>query len=409
MSEVAKTKAQGPRGYPQALRKEAVRLASEGLAQREIARRIGINHQTIGTWLRVPQPQKNQESVVARRRSTITDVANEAGVSTSTVSNYLNGRGQMGEETRARIEAAIESLQFTPSALVRAVRQRRTGILGVVLFGITSLDDNVGRSITPPLLTGINLAAEAAQYNVLLYPGWPYRQPAQQQGLPFLDGHIDGLLWIAPNMEEPMMERVAQAGLPVLTLLTRHVPPKVGYVNADNVAGIVTAVTHLEERGHQRIAFIGPADGSNYQDRHDGYRQALRMLGLPYAPALEVTLNEDFWDDEHYKQITDRTVDEWFGLPSPPTAVIAANDVLAEWIIERVQTKGKRVPEDVAVIGFDDIPDALRIGGGLTTVHQPFRRIGEVAVERLVAMIGGASIQDCCVSLPTTLVVRGTT
>jgi len=412
------------RGYSDELRQKAVALKNDGLTQREIGRRLNVSHQTIVNWLRspelsttklsaIPQPQGAVAPVDTRlpdeRRPTIRDVARLASVSNATVSNYLNEKGYLSEETRQRVAAAVEALHFTPNALVRAIRHRRTKILGVLLFGVDNMDAEVGVSLAPPLLSGINSAAHAAEFNVLLYPGWVY-SPHRHPGLPFLDGHIDGLLWVAPEMQEPILERVAAAHLPVVALLTRHVPDGVGYVNADNVGAMRDVILHLVKMGHRRIAYAGPASNSNFMDRWKGFQQALAAAHLPLdsalqpADMLDVPLNH-WWDSDVYGPILDRFV----ALPERPTAIVLPNDGLAARMIAQIEAHGLSVPNDIAVVGFNDIPDARFIGGGLTTVRQPFRRIGEVAVESLLALIDGAPLDECRVTLPTELVARATT
>jgi len=410
-----------------ALRAEAVRLHGAGRKLREIGRELGINHQTVLNWIRsapdtavplplapstsqndtpdpaaaAPRPSRPAEP---QRRATIHDVAAVAGVSNSTVSNYLNHKGHMGPATRQRIEAAIEELHFTPSALVRAIRRRQTRILGVVLFGLDTLDVEVGQSIAPPLLAGINRAAEDAEYDVLLYPGWLYR-PRRHPGLPFLDGHIDGLLWVAPAMEEPTLQRVADAGLPTVALLTRHVPERVGFVNSDNVGAIGSMIDHLIGAGHQRIAYVGPTYSSNYGDRHTGYLQSLAERRLPWKPEWEALIPEHHWMNDTYGAAIDR----WLGLPDAPTAIITPSDGIAAIVVDEIIKRGLRVPEDFAVTGYDDVPNAERIAGGLTTIRQPFRQIGIAAVERLLVLIEGADVTRCCVTLPADIVARTTT
>jgi len=412
------------RGYSDELREKAAELKQDGLTQREIARRLNVSHQTIVNWLRskdsstpkpspTPRPQRAvvppEIRVPDERRPTIRDVARAAGVSNATVSNYLNEKGYLSEETRQRVVAAVEALHFTPNALVRAIRHRRTRILGVLLFGVDNLDANVGVSLAPPLLSGINAAAHAAEFNVLLYPGWVY-SPHRHPGLPFLDGHIDGLLWVAPEMHEPILERVAAAHLPVVALLTRHVPDGVGYVNADNGGAMRDVIQHLVEMGHRRIAYVGPASNSNFIDRWTGFQQALAAADLPLDSALQPPHMLDlplhqWWDDDVYGPI----LEGFLALPERPTAIVLPDDGLAARMIEQIEAHGLSVPKDIAVVGFNDIPDARFIGGGLTTVRQPFRRIGEVAVERLLALIDGAPLDECRVTLPTELVARATT
>jgi DNA-binding LacI/PurR family transcriptional regulator len=341
---------------------------------------------------------------VGKRRRTIQDVALEAGVSTSTISNFLNQKGRMSEATKVRIQEAIDTLHFTPSALMRALRQRRTGILGVYMFGLSTLDHNVGGSLAPPLLAGISQAADAAAHHLLLYTGWEQSSVGHdiQQ---FLDGHIDGLIWVAPELETSLLDQLAAAGLPVIAVLTRHVPVDVGYINLDNIGAVRDLVLHLHGLGHRRIAYAGPLDQSNYIDRSEGYRQGLHLADLPFQPLLEATGPGAAWPFLLYPPLLDR----WLALPEPPTAIIVQDDGAAAHMIELLQARGLRVPEDMAVTGFDDIPDASRSDPPLTTIQQPFHEMGQLAVERLLALAAGSPVEECRVTVPGRIITRAST
>lgn len=424
------------RGYPDALQSRALALYAEGGKIRRISRDLGVNHQTVANWIRqhsqrdspsagavegaaervMPVPSTPDVNAVAvetpqgsgrrKERANIADVARRAGVSATTISNFLNAKGRMSEETRSRIGSAMEDLNFMPSALARAIRQRRTRILGLLVFGLGNLDEDVGKSITPPLVAGIYEAAERAGHDILVFTGWPDR-PERHSGLDFLNGHIDGLLWVAPQLQTPALERIATAGLPVVALLSRHVPDAVGYVNVDNVAAMRDMVLHLKACGRTRIAYIGPLAfngnvSSNLTDRLEGYRAGLAAAGLPYDPDLEAILEPDRWKIKGYVQ----AMEVWRRLPSPPDAVVACDDSLATRICEGFHAYGLRVPEDVTVTGFDDIPDAKHICGGMTTTRQPFREMGRLAAERLVALIEGAPVEECRITVPGQLIIR---
>lgn len=399
---------QRPRGHPAELRQQATLLRAEGLSTRQIALRLGVSLRSVHNWLptaeaKLPVEQADTSAAVPKRRMTITDVAAQAQVSISTISNFLNGKGRMSPQTRTRIQEAMDILHFTPSDLTRALRERRTGILGVFIFGLSHLDQNVGEQLTVPLLAGINYAAGERDYNLLLFTGWGWRSE-DDLTRSFLGGHIDGLIWVAPEMHAPGLERVARAGLPTVALLTRHVPEGVGYVNADNLSGIQSAVAHLVQRGHRRIAYFGDVEKSNLQDRLEGYRQGLRAAGLKPDPALELILPTPGWEEYYPARL-----EAWLALPEPPTAIVAGTDGYAQTAGTALRAHGLLVPEQMALTGFDDIPDAQHLMGGLTTVRQPFREMGQAAVDRLLARMGGAAAEDCQQTLPTTLVVRRST
>ncbi len=399
------------RRYSDDLQQKAIQLHEEGLPLRQIAQQLTVSHQSVANWLRKGQAKQAAASALDRpaplpskQRPTISDVAMRAGVSAATISNYLNGKGRMAEKTRQRVESAIEDLHFTPSALIRAIRQQYTNILGVFIFGLNHLEEEVGFSLTPPLLGGIYDSAEAAGKDLLLYTGWPQRA-AQSAGLDFLNGHTDGLLWINPAMQDPVLERVANAHLPVVGLLTRHVPPAAGYVDADNLGAMHLLVSHLVERGHQRIAYLGHDQSSNFRDRHMGYRQALQMLGLPFDPMLQVMITPRQYTEEECQRVAARLL----ALPSSPTAIMCSDDGLAQMMGDALQTHGRRIPEDVALTGFDDIPMARYFCGGLTTVRQPLRQIGRLAAESVLGLIAGHPVEACRHTVPATLIIRAST
>ncbi len=409
------------RGYPEDLRRRAAALRAQGISVQQIGLELGVNPQSIYYWFRKGEeesapgaPAGKAETPLERAarpappparkpRPTINDVAARANVSRSTVSNYLNDKGRMSEATRASVAAAMDDLHFTPSALVRAIHRRRTHILGVLIFGLSHLDRNVGRALPLRVLAGISEAADTAGYNLLLYTGWP-NHAERHPTLEFLDGHIDGLIWVAPGMDAPMLARLADAELPLVALLTRHVPEGIGFVNADNIGGTAALVSHLAGLGHRHIAWLGSTDAanSNFHDRREGYRRGMAAAGLAQSPGLELTRD---WTKDTFSQ----ALESWLSLPRPPTAIVATDDDWAGAVTKAVLARGLRVPEDMAVVGFNDVPDAQWIGGGLTTVRQPFRQMGQLAVEQLLALIGGAPAADCRLTLPTEVIVRPST
>ena len=427
------------RGYDGSVRDQAAALRMEGQTLTQIVETLGVTPKTLRKWFResaaADEPRTNlvaaseippvSQSAVpasvskqaepaglvpgaatpASRRATIHDVAERAGVAASTVSNYMNDKGRMNAHTRERVQEAIEALRFTPNALTRAIRKRRTQILGVVAFGLWDLDEGPAYSIIPPLLAGINKSAEAAGKDVLLYTSGDTSEA--HGGLRFLNGHIDGLLFIGSTLTKPILERTAAAGLPIVAMLTRDVPANVGYVNVDNIAAMHAVVEHLVSHGRRRIGYFGSLHDSNHIDRYQGFRDAMEAAGLAwdsspmeYAPLPGEALDPD-WLGRGIKRL--------MAMAEQPDAIVVPNDLTAAWTVEELVKHGFRVPEDIAVTGFDDIPEAAHIAGGLTTVRQPFRRIGQTAVERLLAMIEGAPVSECRITLPTELIVRAST
>jgi len=311
----------------------------------------------------------------------------------------------MSQETRIRIEDAMKALYFTPSALVSAIRHRRTHTLGLVSYGIYDLEHNVEHSITAPILGAINSAADNAGYHVLFYTGWPHR-PRSRTGSDFLNGQIDGLLWMSPQPYHPQIRFAASGGLPVISLLSRRVPNGAGYVVADNIGAIRDVIHYLVSRGHRRIAFLGSTLTSDFVDRAAGYREGLAAAGIAFDPEIEWDkARPDEWSPAGIAPVLDR----WLQMQDRPTAIVTVEDTLATFAIEIMRERGFKVPEDVAVTGFNGLPITETLCGGLTTVRQPFGEIGRIAVERLVAMIQGAPLSECRVTIPVSLMIRSST
>ena len=408
------------RGYPPELKQQAVALREQGRTLKQIGNVLGVTVRTLQNWFQnthhgqasanTPSPPLTDSLDLSaqtppKRRVTIQDVAEMAGVAVSTVSNYLNGKGRMGPATRTRIKETVEALRFTPSGLTRAIRQGRTGILGVQTYGLWDLDEGVGYSIIPPILTGINRTADQAGREILLYTS--KLQSDSRGGRRFLDGHIDGVIWVAPELEQPVLDYTAEAGLPVVAILTRHVPANVGYVNADNAGGMRTAVEHLISIGRRRIGYYGPLYTSNYIDRYEGFQNAMADAGLTFdtAPMKLGLMPGDQWDPSKFEQ----GVHSLVRMANKLDGMILASDGSAAVAIDSLRKLGIRVPEDIAVVGFDDVPEAANAAGGITSIRQPFRQIGQLAVERLLALIDGAPVSECRITLPTELVVRAST
>jgi len=402
-------------------------MRANGMSIREIARDLNISAQTVSTWCSkstkdVPAIPKPEAPV--KLRTTIVDVAKRAGVSTSTISNYLNDKGRMSPETRRRVGDAMKALYFTPSAHVLAMRRRRTHTIGLMANGIYDMDENPGFTLTPLLMAPINRAADRAGYDVLVYTGWPHRSRTRT-GSDFLNGQIDGLLWVSPEPNVAQLRFAVSGGLPVMALLTSSVPAGVGFVVADNIGGLREMVLYLAGQGHRRIAFLGSTGPSDFAERAAGYRSGLSTAGMEYIPELEAIISERDWLGPVCEP-SDRTeelepapywppsvigaiLDGWLALSKPPTVIIAIEDGLALNVIQWLSVRGLNVPDDIAICGFNDIPAAKQIGGGLTTVRQPFADIGRIAVERLDALINGTPVAECRITVPVSVVRRAST
>jgi len=339
-----------------------------------------------------------------KKRTTISDVARVANVSISTVSNHLNNRGRMTEDTRRRVSDAIRDLHYAPSALTLALRRGRTGIIGVLTSGLSDGPDNVGWSIAPSLLHGINRAADVANVELLMYSGWPHRRSRYTEQ-DFASGHIDGLIWATPAPNDPLLSQIVKAGVAVQVLLSRVAPDQSGWVCSDNPGGTREVMDHLLGLGHRRIAFIATTPCSDFFERRDAYRAGLVENGIAIDAELEYIHDDYNYDRDELS----RAVCALLSAKVPPTAIVAADDWIASHVIDHLKAAGLRIPEDISVTGFNDVGEARMVGGGLTTVHQDFAEIGRLGVECLLSLLEGGDANECRHTVPTQLVVRTTT
>jgi len=406
-----------PRGVAVELRQQALDLHASGLSMREVARRLDLKPRSVVNWVHAAKANYSEvvadppaaigEKIAPIRRATIHDVVELSRVSASTVSNYLNQKGRMSETTRERIRTAISELRFTPNSLAKAIRERRSYILGVVTFGLGDLGDYRRQSIVTDLLGGINRGAEARGYNVLLFTTLPKDRSASS-GVQFLDGKVDGLIWVGPETGEHRHAYAAQAGLPVMALLARQDSPGIGYVDVDNTGAIQQVVALLVREGHRRIAYAGPVYNQGFLDRFQGYRLGLEAAGIPWDRTLVATNKAiaQSWIPAGITREYEVTIDRWLASPDPPTAIVLTTDDWGDWAIEYLRRRGRKVPDDIAVTGFDNIAHRWNRDSNLTSVAQDFPEMGRLGVHGLIDMIEGAPFENYRTLLPGKLIVR---
>jgi DNA-binding LacI/PurR family transcriptional regulator len=325
--------------------------------------------------------------------TTIARVAQEAGVGVGTVSRVINGSTAVSEETRRRVLEVVQELGYQPNATARALSTGRTRAVGVIAPFFT-------RPSVIERLRGVGPLLAASGLQLILVDVESPRQ--REAAFRSLIGRVDGLLSVTLAPGPADLERLAAAGLPVV--LIDHAHDRLPSVSVDDVAGGRLAVSHLLELGHERIAFAGDTvdevHGSSASSRRcTGYREALEEAGLPVSEELIVLR-------PHGDGAGD-LVEELLALPERPTAVFAASDQQALAVIDAVRERGLRVPEDVSVVGFDDVE--LARYAGLTTVAQPLELSGARAAELLLSSLDGSEVSTSRHDLPLELVVRDTT
>ncbi|NYI06381.1 LacI family DNA-binding transcriptional regulator [Allostreptomyces psammosilenae] len=327
-------------------------------------------------------------------RVTIADIAREAGVSVPTVSKVLNGRAEVAADTRQRVEQLIAKHRYAR----RPTRQ--TDRVGLVDLVFSELDSAWAIEI-------IRSVEEIAQENRIgtVVTAIHNRGANTRQWLDNLAARrSDGVIMAVLELEPQYTERVRSVGAPLILVDPVGQPDAtVPSVGAANWSGGLQATEHLISLGHRRIAFIGgPPDVQCTRARHDAYRSALTAAGIPVDPALAT--NGDFSFDSG-EAAGNRLLD----LAEPPTAVFAGNDQQALGFYRAARARGLRIPEDISVVGFDDLPVAQWAEPALTTVRQPVAEMAAMATRMLLRYIETGSFDTLRVELATELLVRGST
>jgi LacI family transcriptional regulator len=329
-------------------------------------------------------------------------VAKRSGVSVATVSRVLNGYSDVSAETRQRVIAVARKLDYTPNAAARALVKRRSQLIGVILFTGAEHPD-LQHPFFLEVLVGLKRSLGAGGYDVLLFAG---EQPSEENG-PHAYARrarhhgVDGVVVLAvDDAEEPELQKLLAAGTPVVAVDLALNGNRSSHVASDNLGGARLAVRHLHSLGHTRIATItGLAHTKPAADRLLGYRAEIQDLGLPQRPEYEAP--GDFYLDSG-----EAAMRHLLTLAEPPTAVFAASDMMAVGAIKAIEDAGLSCPEDVAVVGFDDIQLAELVSPALTTVRQDKRALGVAAARSLVQLIDDADAAPHVSVLPVELVVR---
>ncbi|MDM7830338.1 LacI family DNA-binding transcriptional regulator [Cellulomonas sp. MW9] len=317
------------------------------------------------------------------------DVARAAGVSVATVSKVVNDRYGVSKATHDRVTTVINELGYETSLGAQSLRSHKTNVIGVLVAEF--------EPFSTELLKGASAAIGSTGYELLAYSGG-HRGGAvgwERRSLSRLGGTlIDGAIIVTPTVVG------ASNGVPVVAVDPHTGPSGIPTVDSDNFAGAVLATEHLLGLGHRRIALLGGRpDLESARLREDGFRHAMAAAGVP--------VDEDLVRLGGYRPETAAApARELLTLPEPPTAIFAANDLSAIRTMEVAQELGLSVPDDVSVIGFDNVPESALASPPLTTVDQPLQAIGARALEMLVELLEGREPATPHVRMPTALVER---
>ena len=327
-------------------------------------------------------------------RPKIKDVAKLAGVSPASVSLALNEKPYVRKEVKERIYRAVEDLGYRPNIVARSLRKKKTGIIGLVL-------SDIANPFYPEIARGVEERAREYGFNVILCN--TDNDPSQERNSIeiLLSRQIDGLIITSARSTDNLKEYLRE-DCPIVLVNRDPFPGRFDFVGIDNISSARMVVNHLIKLGHQRIAFIEgePASPASF-GRYEGYTRALGEAGI--------SVQENYVKVGYLKYESGyRVAISFLGEVPPPTAVFCANDMMALGAIDACAEKRMKVPQDVAIVGFDDMWVASLKNVQLTTVRQPRYQMGVKAVDLMIERITGKRSEIKRVILPTKLVIRGT-
>ena len=324
---------------------------------------------------------------------TLLDVAREAGVSPSTVSRILNGTAKVSPDKRKAVETAIAEMHFEPNQLAQNLKKGCSMTIGIVVQDIAS-------PFFAETLRGIDDGLKGTGYASVIVSGhWNAQEESDRVKL-LLARKVDGIILLSGRIEDSVVLNFAKQRPIVATGRSLRSETAIGF-KLDNEHGALLAVRHLIDLGHRRIAFVaGPADNADSCERFAGYQRALAEAGLEFDPNLVV-------EGDLHEASGLLAINRLFETKQQFSAVFAINDQTAFGVRLSLYRKGIRVPDDISLIGFDDVPTSSYTTPPLTTIHQPLYDTGLVATTALLGLIGGKKVD---VTLPPLeLIVRETT
>lgn len=314
------------------------------------------------------------------KKVTIKDIARMANVSHTTVSRALNDKSRIRDETKERILSIAKELNYRPDFIARSLVIRRTKTLGLVITTIAN-------PFYIELAQGIETTARGLGYSIILCSTHSDLSTEKQHIEMLRSKGVDGIIFSSAHMGDPNILVLAEEAFPLVMVNRRTYHPtvkeKVDYVGIDNILGGYLAVEHLIKLGHKRIGVIGGSSESSVGfERLEGGKKALEAYGLE-------TMTEYFLDGDFLKESGYRGGKQFLQMQAPPTAIFATNDYMALGAYQAIVEEGRKVPEEMAIVGFNDIEFTAMKGIELTTIGQKKYEMGALAVKALIERIEG--------------------
>ena len=327
---------------------------------------------------------------------TIKDVAQLAGVSPSTVSKVMNGSGRISEATKARVELAIRKINFRPNSIARSLRKSSTLSIGMINNARSSKNTFVLQ-----LMMAVEEAARREGFSVFMCNSRASQAREASYTEELIAKQVDGIIFLDNVVRERALPSAERNGIPLVFLNEYAAQSKYPSVIPDDQQGGYLATKHLLDLGHRRVGHIsGRSKHEASQARLQGYRDALEEVGLPFDPTL--VQGQDTWDESGGFESTLR----FLALSQPPTALFCASDTLAFGALDALRERGLRVPEELAVIGFDDSLAAAQKRPPLSSVALSFDEMGKLAMDLLLTAIREGEAEAKVHRVPCPLVIR---
>lgn len=326
---------------------------------------------------------------------TIKDIAKKAGVSITTVSRIINNKGEsFSEETLKKVRDIIDELGYTPNALARGLITKKSGSIGLIIPDITN-------PFYPDLARGIEDAASELGYNLILCNSDNNLEKERNYISVLKDKYIDGIILTTSKFLNLNDVKLSLGNIPLVILDECVEENDMFGVFVDNVQGGYDAGKYLLELGHRKIACItGPLDTKSAIDRLEGFKKALEESGMELNP--ELLIEGDYKIEGGAKAAKLLEGKDY-------TAIFALNDLMAYGVYNTIKASGRRIPEDVSIIGFDDISISKIVEPPLTTIKQPSYKMGVTAAKTLIKLINGANFNNRVILYKPHLVKRGST
>jgi LacI family transcriptional regulator len=332
--------------------------------------------------------------------TTIKDIAKAAGVSVTTVSRALTGYSDVSEKTREKIKKIAKDLNYSPNTLARSLVMNKSKTIGLLISGLNrgSIKDN----FTFEVLVGINQYVGETDYDLVIFSTTSSKQREKTYSQICRERRVDGAIIQGIRTDDPYLREVVDNDIPCVLIDIPIQSDNVGYITTDNVLGAKKAVSHLIELGHRNIAIVnGHEFAFVSRQRLEGYYQALEGSGLSIKPQWVVNGN---FDEIKAQEQASLLLNQYPEI----TAIFCASDIMAMGVMKAAKLLNKKIPDDLSIVGYDDIILAEHLTPALTTIAQDKVQMGYEAAKLLINMLENKG-DPHIVTLPTNLMMRGTT